>query len=78
MSIGITNTIMNDLHISPEHIFREKVSFERLFASYISTAYVEQLADDKCKHQTTHFLSRNDYIKIFSENVVNIVVDKYA
>lgn len=78
MYIDLTDSIIEDLNITRNQIIQKNVSVEVISLSPISKVYAEQLAEKAFKYQTTHFLSKNDYARIFSEDDVKIVVAKYT
>ncbi len=66
MYIGLTDAIIEDLNINRNQIIQKNVSVEVLYITPISKAYAEQLAKEDYNHQTTQFLSKHDYSRIFS------------
>ena len=78
MYIDLTDAIIKDLDIGRDQIIRNNVSVELLSVLPISKFYADQLAEKEFKHQTTYFLSKNDYARIFYEDDVKIVIAKYT
>ncbi|WKX26189.1 Shiga toxin A subunit [Tatumella ptyseos] len=78
MYIDLTDAIVEDLKIPRNQISRNNVSVEIISLSPISKVYAEQLAEMEFKHQTTNFLRKNDYARIFYDDDVKIIVAKYT
>ena len=78
MYIDLTSAIIEDLNLSRDQIIQNNVSVEVIALSPISKVYAEQLAEMEFKHQTTNFLRKNDYARIFYEDDVKIIVAKYT
>ena len=78
MYIDLTSAIIEDLNLSSDQIIQKNVSVEVISLSPISKVYAEQLAEMEFKHQTTNFLRKNDYARIFYEDDVKIIVAKYT
>ncbi|WP_241650293.1 Shiga toxin A subunit [Rosenbergiella collisarenosi] len=77
MYIDLTDSIIKDINISRNQIIQNNVSVNVISVSPITKIYAEQLAEESYKHQTTHFLSKSDYARIFFDDDVKVIIAKY-
>lgn len=78
MYIGLTDTIVEDLNISRDHIIQKNFSVEVISVSPIKKVYAEQLAKDDYKKLNTHILSINNHIEGYSKDNTEVIIAKYT